>query len=751
MKTIYAILPCYNEAENIGKLIDEWNKQKEKLEKQKYNLKIIAIDDCSTDETQKRILTKKKEFDNVDIIIHKENRGLCGGLNSALNYFNKEGKKGDLLVLMDGDNTHDPKYVHSMLQLLKDNKNCIIASRYREGSNIVGLAKNREMMSDFAKIYYKITLNIPNVKDYTCGYRMYTYEIIDKLLKKFGNNPIKEKSFACMMELLYKVYLVGGNFDEVGFELRYDNKCGESKMKVLKTAQKSITTAIKLKLRYKVSSLITIIILILFTTFLSLGTNYSPIRNHTLEHDCSIFSYVAFAMQKGRVLYSGVWENKGPLLYFIYYIGFLINKTYGIFILEWISIFISVLFSYKTLKIITNKNIYSILALIYSFSIWTVTFEKGTLSENFAMPLICIGMFLFTKYMLKDKKIENKTIIFFGILTGLIAQLRLNLLAIFLVMFIAIGITLLVNRSYKQILRWILYGLIGVTISIIPSLIYLIKNGALLDCINSAYLNILNGFNVGSIGDRLNSVFKMIKIVNISGVVFFTIFFIIIICPLINFTKNTKREIKLYNVAIILSMLLNLYANSVSGAVHMHYFFTFIPIIVMLVGVIIRQFDKLPIETLIKVLLLIFLIGILTCKSYIIYCNVFLRTPNNNILQTQIDDYIYSNTEEEDFVQLIGGSNESVGANFRTERLSASKYSYLPLWRTFTKERKEIMTNELIEELKNNVPKLIFICKQNEREVNELIENKEEWKAFLEENYNTDTNTIKEYIIYTRK
>lgn len=224
MKKIYAILPCYNEEENIGKLIEEWNNQIKDLEKREYSLKVIAIDDCSTDTTKEKILQKKKEYDNVEIIVHNENKGLRGGLNTALQYFNKNAKKEDLLVLMDGDNTHNPKYIHDMVKLIEQGNDCVIASRYRKGSKIVGLAKNRELMSDFAKIYYTLTLNIPNVKDYTCGYRLYTYDIIDKLLKKFGENPIKEKSFACMMELLYKVYLVGAEFAEVGFELRYDNK-----------------------------------------------------------------------------------------------------------------------------------------------------------------------------------------------------------------------------------------------------------------------------------------------------------------------------------------------------------------------------------------------------------------------------------------------------------------------------------------------------------------------------------------------
>ena len=50
-----------------------------------------------------------------------------------------------------------------------------------------------------------------------------------------------------MMELLYRLYLVGAQFGEVGFQLRYDFKQGESKMHVFTTMRKSLTTACSLR------------------------------------------------------------------------------------------------------------------------------------------------------------------------------------------------------------------------------------------------------------------------------------------------------------------------------------------------------------------------------------------------------------------------------------------------------------------------------------------------------------------------
>ena len=247
MNKIFAVLPCYNEELNITALIEEWVAQKEVLAKAGYELQVVAIDDCSTDNTKQKINDQAVKYENVKLEAHTVNKGLCGGLNTAIAYFAKNGSSQDLMVLMDGDNTHDPKYIHAMLEKLKMGMDCVIASRYCEDSSIVGVAHHREFMSDMAKYYYTMMLRVPNVKDYTCGYRVYTYPIIQKLLAQFGEEPIKEKSFACMMEFLYKLYLVGARFGEVGFQLRYDNKQGESKMRVFKTMKNSLITALKLR------------------------------------------------------------------------------------------------------------------------------------------------------------------------------------------------------------------------------------------------------------------------------------------------------------------------------------------------------------------------------------------------------------------------------------------------------------------------------------------------------------------------
>lgn len=249
MKTIYVLLPAYNESKNIGNLINSWIEQEEKLKRFfNLNLMIIPIDDKSTDNTKEVLKKFELRYNNVKPIYHDRNQNLGGVLKTGFKFFNKNANKEDIIFVMDADNTHDPQFAIEMLNnLYRNKKDCIIASRYCNSSETIGVPKHRNFLSNGAKFYYEFMLKIPNVKDYTCGYRAYTYEIIDKAFDVYGDKFIEETGFSCMMEIIYKLHLIGAKIGETGFILRYDNKIGESKMKILKTVKNSIFTAFKLR------------------------------------------------------------------------------------------------------------------------------------------------------------------------------------------------------------------------------------------------------------------------------------------------------------------------------------------------------------------------------------------------------------------------------------------------------------------------------------------------------------------------
>lgn len=247
MKTLFVYLPCYNEAGNIRSLIEEWMAEQPALASAGYALAVIPINDASTDDTLTILRQQAARYACLRYISHKKNQNLGGVLATAIRDFLASSGPEDLLCFMDGDDTHKPKFVHAMLQKLDGPQQCVIASRYQPGAQIQGVQENRKLFSDGARLYYTLILHVPHVRDYTCGYRVYTRQALAKAAQRFGDDLIQNKSFACMMELLYKLHRTGCTFSEVPFTLYYDEKQGESKMNLRKTIHDSLLTALQLR------------------------------------------------------------------------------------------------------------------------------------------------------------------------------------------------------------------------------------------------------------------------------------------------------------------------------------------------------------------------------------------------------------------------------------------------------------------------------------------------------------------------
>lgn len=248
MNKLFAMLPCYNEEKDIEPLVHKWMDLYDDFLQRGYELSVYCINDCSTDDTETIIIGLTDTYpEKVHLVNHEVNLGLGGGLMTAIHRFLELGSGKDICILMDGDNTHDPVYTLSMLPKIESGADCVIASRYCGESKTKGVSAFRLFLSWGARVYYSLLLNVKGVKDYTCGYRAYAFSIIRKAYQTFGDKLVERHSFACMMELLYKLSLCGAKFEEVPFELRYDNKAGESKMRIIKTVRESLITAASLR------------------------------------------------------------------------------------------------------------------------------------------------------------------------------------------------------------------------------------------------------------------------------------------------------------------------------------------------------------------------------------------------------------------------------------------------------------------------------------------------------------------------
>lgn len=120
MTKISIVIPAYNEAENIGPLINEIVHLN--LE---YPFEIIIVDDASSDDTYANVVSMKQDVQELKIIQHKYTSGQSASIATGIEY-----ATGELIVTMDGDGQNNPEDIPKMVSALIQSENtklCMVA------------------------------------------------------------------------------------------------------------------------------------------------------------------------------------------------------------------------------------------------------------------------------------------------------------------------------------------------------------------------------------------------------------------------------------------------------------------------------------------------------------------------------------------------------------------------------------------------------------------------------------------------
>ena len=225
---IFVVLPAYNEEDALLPLTAKIEQVMNELQ---AAYRIVVVDDGSRDRTP-QLLTELATRYPIDVLTHKINRGLGETERDAFEYVAEIGSRGDIVVRMDCDDTHDPRYIPAMLDRLREGYEVVIASRYAPGGGQVGVNWYRRTISRAANLLMKTVFPIRGVWEYSCGFRAYRVALIQDAIAIFGNRfiDLKGMGFTGTVEKIIKCKMMGARVGEIGFVLRYDRKTSPSKV-----------------------------------------------------------------------------------------------------------------------------------------------------------------------------------------------------------------------------------------------------------------------------------------------------------------------------------------------------------------------------------------------------------------------------------------------------------------------------------------------------------------------------------------
>ncbi|MGB3176000.1 MAG: glycosyltransferase family 2 protein [Saprospiraceae bacterium] len=249
MQNILIVLPAYNEEESIADLLININ---DIANIYHLPLSVLIVNDGSNDQTVELARAVKLTI-ALHIIDNQINEGLGKVLREGLAYASNNLNDSDIVITMGSDNSHLPGLIPAMVNQINKGSDIVIASIYRQGSRVYGLSYFRKMTSFIAGSLFLIFAPIKGVRDYTCGYRAYRANILKNGFSLFREKFIEESGFSCMVEILLKLNSMKPIIHEVPMILRYDQKKGNSKMKIWPTIKKTllVLSSYRLSRRFK--------------------------------------------------------------------------------------------------------------------------------------------------------------------------------------------------------------------------------------------------------------------------------------------------------------------------------------------------------------------------------------------------------------------------------------------------------------------------------------------------------------------
>ncbi|NDW17657.1 hypothetical protein D0T53_01845 [Dysgonomonas sp. 216] len=214
-------------------------------------------------------------------------------------------------------------------------------------------------------------------------------------------------------------------------------------------------------------------------------TESSPLYYINQWADVNIYFNIGKTMLNGQVLYQDIFDHKGPLIFFIYSIGYTIsnNSFLGIFILSSLFLFIGLCYVYLTARLFLNNFLSVIVSFIFSLFILTNSYSGGS-AEEFIVMLLAVSLYYFIKYFNNISQKPNKKILFIqGFIFATILFIKINLISFFFFPLLIIALFDFYNKNFKNFLSNITYFTLGMSLITIPLILYFIFNNAFNDFI----------------------------------------------------------------------------------------------------------------------------------------------------------------------------------------------------------------------------------------------------------------------------
>jgi len=214
----WLVLPTYNEAENVERMVDAATRG---LASASPEHRLLVVDDNSPDGTGDIADRLAAERDDVEVLHRPGKEGL--GRAYLAGFAHALAGGADLVMEMDADFSHDPADIPRLIEAAAE-ADLVLGSRYMPGGGVEGWSWYREWLSRGGCWYARALLGVP-VRDLTGGFKCFRREVLETL----DLAEVHADGYGFQIEMTYKAICAGFRVKEVPITFR-DRVAGTSKM-----------------------------------------------------------------------------------------------------------------------------------------------------------------------------------------------------------------------------------------------------------------------------------------------------------------------------------------------------------------------------------------------------------------------------------------------------------------------------------------------------------------------------------------
>lgn len=223
------------------------------------------------------------------------------------------------------------------------------------------------------------------------------------------------------------------------------------------------------------------------------GSYFSFIHCIPMSYDSFVYSIVDNGWREGLMPYRDSFNQRGPLI-------FLLFKSFGlIFLLEWVTLFISMAFSYKiAVLFVSTRKAFFISLLLVVFLCNHPCYGRGAYPSEFLLPFQLISLYSLIR-LRQGSGSATVTGIIFGLSMGMAFLLKFNLTVFWFIP--CIYVFILVRKEGETL--HLAAGLISAAVVTVASLLLYFHLHGMLGDFYQGYL--LFNARYGGVGDSLGT------------------------------------------------------------------------------------------------------------------------------------------------------------------------------------------------------------------------------------------------------